>query len=81
MPRKVKVYDLSQNNGEAGKVRALNKLMECDEYRIESAIVFDDDAMDVVGKVFYAPIYMVMFLKKDSHPANMIYDVGKPLEL
>ena len=55
--------------------------MECDEYRIESAIVFDDDAMDVVGKVFYAPIYMVMFLKKDSHPANMIYDVGKPLEL
>ena len=61
--------------------RALNKLMECDEYGIESAIVFDDDAMDVVGKVFYAPIYMVMFLKKDSLPANMIYDVGKPLRL
>lgn len=61
--------------------RALNKLMECDEYGIESAIVFDDDAMDVVGKVFYAPIYMVMFLKKDSLPANMIYDIGKPLEL
>ena len=61
--------------------RALNKLMECDEYGIESAIVFDDDAMDVVGKVFYAPIYMVMFLKKDSLPANMIYDVGKPLKL
>ena len=61
--------------------RALNKLMECDEYGIESAIVFDEDAMDVVGKVFYAPIYMVMFLKKDSLPANMIYDIGKPLEL
>lgn len=61
--------------------RALNKLMECDEYGVESAIVFDDDAMDVVGKVFYAPIYMVMFLKKDSLPANMIYDIGKPLEL
>lgn len=61
--------------------RALNKLMECDEYGIESAIVFDDDAMDVVGKVFYAPIYMVMFLKKDSLPSNMIYDIGKPLEL
>ena len=61
--------------------RALNKLMECDEYGIESAIVFDDDVMDVVGKVFYAPIYMVMFLKKDSLPANMIYDIGKPLEL
>lgn len=61
--------------------RALNKLMECDEYGIESAIVFDDNAMDVVGKVFYAPIYMVMFLKKDSLPANMIYDIGKPLEL
>lgn len=61
--------------------RALNKLMECDEYGIESAIVFDDNAMDVVGKVFYAPIYMVMFLKKDSLTANMIYDIGKPLEL
>ena len=61
--------------------RALNKLMECDEYGIESAIVFDDNAMDVVGKVFYAPIYMVMFLKKDSLPANMIYDIGKPLEV
>ena len=61
--------------------RALDKLMECDEYGIESAIVFDDDAMEVVGKVFYAPIYMVMFLKKDSLPASMIYDVGKPLDL
>ena len=61
--------------------RALNRLLECDEYGIESAIVFDDDAMDAVGKVFYAPIYMVMFLKKDSLPASMIYDVGKPLEL
>ena len=61
--------------------RALNRLMECSEYGIESAIVFDDDAMNVAGKVFYAPIYMVMFLKKDPLPVNMIYDVGKPLEL
>ena len=61
--------------------RALDKLLECDEYGIESAFVFDDDAMESAGKVYYAPIYMVMFLQKDSLPATMIYDVGKPLEL
>ena len=51
------------------------------KWKYYNTVVFDDDAMDVVGKVFYAPIYMVMFLKKDSLPANMIYDIGKPLEL
>ena len=43
--------------------------------------MFDDDAMESAGKVYYAPIYLVMFLQKDSLPATMIYYVGKPLEL
>ena len=60
--------------------RALNKLMGSGEYGIASAIVFDDNAMDVVGNVFYAPIYMVMFLEKDTMPDTMVYDIGKPLQ-
>ena len=57
--------------------RALNSIMESDEYGIAEAIVFDRDALKVEGKVFYAPIYMMMFLKKDTMPDSMIYDMSK----
>jgi len=57
--------------------RALNSIMESDEYGIAEAIVFDRDALKVEGKVFYAPIYMMMFLKKDTMPDSMIYDISK----
>ena len=39
------------------------------------AIVFDRDALKVEGNVFYAPIYMTMFLKRDTMPESMIYDI------
>ena len=61
--------------------RALNRLMECAEYELKSAIVFDDDKMEVAGGIFYAPIYMMMFLVNDELPEAMIYDIGKPLEM
>ena len=61
--------------------RALSRLMESAEYEIKSAIVFDDDALDVNGNVFYAPIYMMMFLENDVMPDSMVHDIGKPLEL
>ena len=57
--------------------RALNSIMESDEYGIDEAVVFDRDALKVEGKVFYAPIYMMMFLKKDTMPDSMIYDMSK----
>lgn len=58
---------------------ALSRLLEDEEYDIRSAIVFDDDSLSVEGKVFYAPIYMAMFLEKDVLPESMICDIGEPL--
>jgi len=51
------------------------------EYAIERAIVFNDDALRQEGKVLYAPVYMVMFLKRDGLPPQMTYDIGKPLSI
>ena len=44
--------------------RALSNIMNCNEYDISNAIVFNNDNLKVVGKIIYAPIYMVMFLEK-----------------
>ena len=33
----------------------------------------------VENGIFYAPIYMVMFLQRDAMPEKMIYSVGAPL--
>ena len=60
--------------------RALNRVMSQAEYGIKEAIVFDDSALKVENGVFYAPVYMAMFLKKDELPDKMIYTVGTPLE-
>ena len=45
------------------------------EYGIAESVVFDRDALKVDGRVFYAPIYMMMFLQKDNLPDTMIYEV------
>ena len=50
-------------------------------YAIKEAVVFDDSMLKVENGVFYAPVYMVMFLKKDTLPDKMIYTVGAPLEM
>ena len=55
--------------------RALSRVMGVKEYGIAEAVVFDRDALKVDGRVFYAPIYMMMFLQKDNLPDTMIYEV------
>ena len=60
--------------------RALDGVMRSDEYRIEEAIVFDDDNLSVVGRIFYAPIYMAMFLIRNEAPDTMIADIGEPVK-
>lgn len=44
--------------------RALSNIMNCDEYELPEAIVFNNDNLRINGKIIYAPIYMVMFLEK-----------------
>lgn len=46
--------------------RALSNIMDCGEYDLPEAVVFNNDNLRVVGKVVYAPVYMVMFLEKDN---------------
>ena len=59
--------------------RALTHLLSDPEYDFPEAIVFDDDALKVEGRIRYMPIYMAMFLQKDVFPDKMIYDIGSPV--
>lgn len=54
--------------------RALSNVMNCNEYDLTSAIVFNNDNLKVVGKITYAPIYMVMFLEK-ANSAPTFYKI------
>ena len=46
--------------------RALSNIMDCAEYDLPEAIVFNNDNLRVAVKMVYAPIYMAMFLEKDN---------------
>ena len=59
--------------------RALGRLLADPEYEIGNAIVFNDEALRDEGEIRYAPIYMCMFLEKDSLPERLIYDIGAPV--
>ena len=54
--------------------RALSNIMDCAEYDLPEAIVFNNDNLRVAGKMVYAPIYMAMFLEKDNS-ASSFYKV------
>ena len=59
--------------------RALNHLLSDPEYSFDKAIVFDDKARKRDGRIRYEPIYMAMFLKKETPSKPMIYRIGEPL--
>lgn len=46
--------------------RALSNIMDCKEYDLQKAIVFNNDNLYVKDKIVYAPIYMVMFIEKKN---------------
>ena len=74
--RDAKVLPIEVKCGKSyARHRALNHVLSDPEYAIDEAIVFDRDALKTDGKIFYAPIYMVMFLQKDVLPAQMIYEI------
>lgn len=54
--------------------RALSNIMSCDEYNLSEAVVFNNDNLQITGKIIYAPIYMVMFIEK-SMTAPTYYKV------
>ncbi len=51
---------------------ALNNILSNSEYNIKKAYVFSTANLSTDGRIIYAPIYMLMFIKKHE-PENMIY--------
>lgn len=50
--------------------RALSNVMDCDEFDVPKAVVFSNDNLKLERNVVYAPIYMVMFLKRNEMTAT-----------
>ena len=44
--------------------RALANIMDCGEYDLPQAIIFNNDNLRQEGRLLYAPVYMVMFLER-----------------
>lgn len=40
--------------------------MDCGQYDLSEAVVFNNANLRVAGKIVYAPVYMAMFLEKDD---------------
>ncbi len=80
LERDAKVLPVEVKSGKHYKRhRALAHLLSDSEYDIPEAIVLNDDALKVEGKVRYMPVYMAMFLQKDVFPEKMIFDIGAPV--
>ena len=57
--------------------RALSNIMDCDEYDIQEALVFNNDNLSVDGRITYVPVYMVMFLDNcAAAPIEYKVDLG-----
>lgn len=62
-----KVVPIEVKSGKDYEVhRALSNIMDCGEYDIPEAIIFNNDNIKVKGKYIYAPIYMAMFIEKKN---------------
>lgn len=50
--------------------RALANILDCQEYALQEAIVFNNSNMKTEGKILYAPVYLAMFLERKSEAPN-----------
>lgn len=55
--------------------RALNRVIGDPDSTIDEALILNDDTLKVEERLFYAPVYMIMFLKADPLPEKMIYTI------
>lgn len=53
---------------------AMDNVLKHPEYDIPQGYVFCNGNVEVVGKVVYYPIYMLMFLQKETLPDEIIFD-------
>jgi predicted AAA+ superfamily ATPase len=45
---------------------ALSNIMDCEEYELQKAIIFNNENLHTKNKIIYSPIYMIMFLEKKN---------------
>ena len=57
------------------KHAALSNVMANDDYGIPFAYVFNNGNVEKTDKVYYLPIYMLMFLFKEKETGEMIYKI------
>ncbi len=70
-----KVLPIEVKSGKDYEVhRALSNIMECEQYELTNALVLSNKNMQESGKIVYAPIYMVMFVERDS-PSPVYYKI------
>ena len=55
--------------------RALSNIMDCGEFNLNRALIFNNSNLKVEGKLTYAPIYMAMFLKQEINDEDSIYKI------
>lgn len=53
--------------------RALSNIMEVKDFDLKEAIVLCNDNLRIKDKIIYAPVYMVMFIKKKNYNSDIIY--------
>ena len=54
---------------------ALDNVMGNPDYAIPMAYVFQNDNVKVDGRIVYLPVYMLMFLQKETNTAPQIYKI------
>ncbi len=55
---------------------ALKNILNTPDYAIHEAIVLSNENMQVKGNVVYAPIYMLMFIKRISSVVPLVYTIN-----
>lgn len=53
---------------------AMNNVLACKEYDLPKGLVFCNGNIEVKDNVVYYPIYMMMFLQKNTSPEQLIFD-------
>lgn len=75
MERNGKVFPIEVKSGkDYSRHRALNNILDCPEYTIPEALVLCNDNLSTDGKVRYTPVYMTMFIHKES-PTNIKFNL------
>ena len=70
------VLPIEVKSGKDYKVhRALSNIMDCGEFNLNKALIFNNSNLKVEGKLTYAPIYMAKFLKQEIKDEDSIYKI------